>query len=351
MVIQHLAGFRNAFRSGSADDRLRPGSSMAVIDIVTRRLRKPAARRPHVSPLLLFVLLVLITGAVSGCSVRTFVAKSVGNALAEGGAVYASDNDITLVGDAVPFGLKTMEGLLAEAPKHRPLLVAVASGFVQYAYVYVDLPAFEVEKEDPQQARELRQRAKRLYLRGRDYAVRAVRLRVPDWEQRLRADPKSALAPLRAKEVPALYWAAVALSAAISADKQDMDLVADLHLVEPMIQRALQLDEDFDNGAIHQFLISFEAGRSAAQGGSTERARTHFKRAMELAQRQQVSPLVSFAESVSVSTQNRKEFETVLQQALSFDVEKAPSYRLANLVAQKRARLLLSRINDLFIDN
>ena len=351
MVIQHLVGFTNAFRSCSAGNTLYPRRLVAMIGTAALPLRKHAARRPHISPLSFFVLLVLITGAISGCSVRTFVAKSVGNALAEGGSAYASDNDITFVGDAVPFGLKTMEGLLAEAPEHRPLLVAAASGFVQYAYVYVDLPASEVENEDPQQARELRLRAKRLYLRGRDYAVRAVRLRVPDWEQRLRADPESALAPLRVKEVPELYWAAVALSAAISADKQDMDLVADLHLVEPMIQRALQLDEDFDDGAIHQFLISFEAGRSAAQGGSAERARTHFKRAMELAQGQQVSPLVSFAESVSVSTQNRQEFETLLQQALSFDVEKAPSYRLANLVAQKRARLLLSRINDLFIDN
>ncbi len=308
-------------------------------------------REACVSCLSFLVALVLVIVSLGGCSVRKLVAKSVGNALAEGSSVYATDNDITLVGDAIPFGLKTMEGLLAEAPEHRPLLVAAASGFVQYAYVYVDLPAFAVENEDPSQARTLRQRAKRLYLRGRDYALRAVRLRVPDLDQRLKENPESALASLRAKEVPELYWAAVALSAAISADKQDMRLVADLHLVEPIIKRALQLDEDFDNGAIHQFLISFEAGRSAAQGGSIERARTHFERAMELAHGQQVSPLVSFAESVSVSTQNRQEFETLLRQVLSFDVTQAPSYRLANLVAQKRARLLLSRIDTLFISN
>lgn len=348
MFIQHQAGFANALFSCHADPRQ---STREAVDAAVRGAAKRAARRPSVSPLFIFVVLVLIIGAINGCSVRRFVAKSVGNALAEGGSVYASDNDIAFVGDAVPFGLKTMEGLLAEAPKHGPLLVATASGFVQYAYVYVDLPALEVENDDPNQARELRQRAKRLYLRGRDYAVRALRLRIPDLDQRLKEDPKSALAPLRAKDVPQLYWAAVAMSAAISTDKQDMDLLADLHLVEPMIQRALELDEDFDDGAIHQFLISFEAGRPAAQGGSTKKARTHFKRAMELAHGQQVSPLVSLAEGVSVSEQNRKEFEALLQQALNFDVEQAPSYRLANLVAQKRARLLLSRIDDLFIDN
>lgn len=294
----------------------------------------------------LVVLTLLALSTASGCSVRTFVAKSVGNALAEGGSVYASDNDIDFVGDAIPFGLKTIEGLLEQAPEHRPLLLAAASGFVQYAYVYVDMRAFEVEGDDPRAAKQLRQRAKRLYLRARNYAFRALSLRVPQFQQQLRANSKVALQQLRPKEVAELYWAAVATSAAISADKQDMEVVADLYLVEPMIRRALELDAAFNEGAIHQFLISFEAGRP---GGRVEVARTHFTRAMELAKNRQVSPLVSLAESVSVSTQNRKEFQRLLGEALAFDVDKAPEHRLANLVAQKRARLLLSRIDDLFI--
>lgn len=310
----------------------------------------PATRRQMLS-LLLVVLYLLAIGSLSGCSVRTFVAKSVGNALAEGGSVYASDEDIELVGEAVPFGLKTMEGLLAEVPDHRPLLVATARGFVQYAYAYVDLPAFEAEGTDPETASRLRARAKALYLRARDYAYRALGLRVANWEQRLREDPAEALGRLRASEVPELYWAAVSLSAAIAADKQDMHLVADLYLVEAMIQRALELDEDFDDGAIHQFLISFDGGRSVAMGGSPDRARAHFERAMELSEGRQVSPLVALAENVSVQAQDRKEFRALLQRALRFDVDEAPSHRLANLVAQERARLLLSRVDELFLEN
>ncbi len=128
-----------------------------------------------------------------------------------------------------------------------------------------------------------------------------------------------------------------------------MDLVADLHLIEPMIRRCLVLDDEFDNGAIHDFMITFEASRSSAQGGSAERARRHFERAMALADGRKIAPLVSVAESVSVSAQNRKEFRALLRRALSFDVDSAREYRLANLIAQKRARLLMSRIDDLFI--
>jgi predicted anti-sigma-YlaC factor YlaD len=301
----------------------------------------------YLPPLLLVALLAI--ASTSGCSVRKFAATRVANVLAESGTTYASDNDPDLVGDALPFGLKTMEGLLEEIPDHRALLIATASGFTQYSYAYVDLLAFEVNSTDWRRARELRQRAKRLYVRGRDYALRALALREPEFGEKVRKDPKVALTQLKVQDVAPLYWATVSWSAAIAAGKQDMDLVADLHLIESMINRCLELDESFDQGAIHQFMISFEGGRSDAQGGSVRKARTHFERAMQLAHGQQVSPLVTFAETVSVRLQDRKQFQEFLQQALAFDVNQAPQHRLANLIAQRRARILLSRINDLFI--
>lgn len=301
----------------------------------------------RLSPILTLVILGLL--ATTGCSVKKFVAKRVGTVFSNSGTVYASDDDIELVGSAIPFGLKTIEGLLAEVPEHHALLIAAARGFTQYAYAYVALPAFEAEQTNRRRSQELRKRAKRLYIRGRDYAFRALELSHPGFVANLRQDSYSTLANLKTKHVPELYWAAVSWSAAISMDKQDMDLVADLHLIEPMIRRCLALDDEFDNGAIHDFMITFEASRSSAQGGSAERARQHFERAMALADGQKIAPLVSVAESVSVSAQNRTEFRALLRRALSFDVDSAPEYRLANLIAQKRARLLMSRIDDLFI--
>lgn len=310
---------------------------------------KTAQHKRRFAALMLSCLLVATAAASGGCSVRQVVARSVGDALAEGGPVYASDDDVELVGEALPFGLKTLESLIAQAPEHRPLLVAAASGFVQYAYAYVDLPAFEAEAQSPGAAREMRRRAKRLYLRGRGYALRALELHVPQFEQRLSEDPNGTLARLRVEHVPELYWAAAALAAAIASDKQDLNLVADLHLVEAMMQRALALDEAFNHGAVHQFLISFEGARPPAQGGSIEKARGHFERAMALADGKQIAPLVALAATVSVKTQDRTEFERLLRRALAFDVDTAPAHRLANMIAQKRARLLLSRTDDFFI--
>ena len=43
----------------------------------------------------------------------------IGDALAGGGGVYASDEDPEFVFEALPFGLKTYESLLETSPEHR----------------------------------------------------------------------------------------------------------------------------------------------------------------------------------------------------------------------------------------
>ena len=57
---------------------------------------------------------------------------------------------------------------------------------------------------------------------------------------------------------------------------------------------------------------------------------------------------VTMASSVSAPARNRTEFESLLKRALGIDVNKRPELRLANLVAQKRARFLLSRAGSMF---
>jgi predicted anti-sigma-YlaC factor YlaD len=73
-------------------------------------------------------------------------------------------------------------------------------------------------------------------------------------------------------------------------------------------------------------------------------------RAKELSQGMRVAPLVSYAETVSVSAQDRKEFRSLLEEAIAFDVDKAPDMRVANLISQRRAKWLLSRIDELFVE-
>lgn len=286
---------------------------------------------------------------LTGCAIKKMAVNSMADALSESrNSVFASDNDPEFVGEALPFALKTMESLLQATPRHKKLLIGTASGFVQYAHAYVLRPAQALESVDLAASRHGLERAKRFFLRARGYGLRALELDYPGISEQLEADPVTAAARLQKKDVPALYWTGVAWGSAVSVAKDDMALVGDLPVVTAMLERALVLDESWNRGAIHEFFIVFDAGRSEAEGGGLESAEAHFERAVELNGGCSISPLVSLAESVCVRKQDRTRFKKLLFDALEFDVDSHPENRLANMFAQSKAERLLQRIDDLF---
>lgn len=295
-------------------------------------------------------LLLVAILALSGCSVKRMAINSLGDALSEGSSVYATDDDPDLVGAALPFGLKTIESLLAQSPHHKGLLLAAASGFTQYSYAYVQSEADFIEDDDVARAGALRERAGRLYRRALGYGIRGLESVQPHVVEALRESPEGTLMKFQQRDVGLLYWTALAWGAAIALNKADMELGANLPLVEAMMRRALELDEGYAFGAIHDFFIVYEGGRPAAAGGSIDRARDHLKRAVQLSGGHRGAPLVSFAETVAVGLQDRAEFESLLGQVLAIDINALPEQRLANVLARKRARWLLGRMDRLFVE-
>lgn len=295
-------------------------------------------------------LLLLGCVLLSGCSLRLVAVNAAGNALASGGSGWAADDDPELVRDALPFALKTMESLLAESPRHKGLLLGACSGFTQYAYAFVQSEADLIEDTDLAAATAMRARAGRLYLRARDYGLRGLEVDHPGLRQALLQDPRAAVARVKGREEAGrLLWTAMAWGAAISLAKDNPDLVADLPVTAALARRALELDERFGGGAGHDFFIAYEGGRPAAAGGSAERARQAFERAVALSGGKRAAPFVAYAETVCVAAQDRTEFERLLNLALAIRVDSPGPDRLANVLAQRRARWLLARIDELFI--
>lgn len=285
----------------------------------------------------------------TGCSIRKMGVNKLGDALAGGGTAFTSDDDPELVKAALPFSLKLMESLLNESPHHRGLLFATASGFTQYAYAFVQQDADELEDKDLEAATVIRARAKRLFLRARDYGLRGLSLRQPGFEKALRAHPQAAVRSAKKADVPLLYWTAASWAAAISLSKDNPQLVSEQPIIEALIDRALELDESFGHGTLHAFLITYEMSRQGGEGDPVTRAKRHFDRATELSGGNEASPWIAYVEAVSVKKQNIGEFDALLQRALAIDPDAHPESRLVNLVMQRRARWLLGQREKLFL--
>jgi len=248
---------------------------------------------------------------------------------------------------AIPFSLKMMESLLAETPKHRGLLLASTSYFTQYGYAFLAQEADELEEKDLVAANEKRDRATKMFRRAWNYGMRGLELDHPGFEKALRDNPSRAVKLLTKKDVPLAYWSAASGGLRIRADKPET--VGDQLLVQALIDRALELDESYDNGAIHGFLIKYEMNRQGVKGEATERSRKHFARAVALSKGIDAGPYVSLAEAVTVPKQDAKEFEALLNKALAIDVDAHPEIRLSNTVMQRRAKWLLARKDDLIL--
>lgn len=288
--------------------------------------------------------------ALGACSVERFAVGRIGDALSESGSTYARDDDPELVRAAAPFSLKLIESLLEKDPEHAGLLLAAARGFTQYAYAFVQQDADRLEDSDLARSRELQLRARGLYHRARVYGLRGLEVRHAGFRECFDDDPHTALADTRKEDVPLLYWTAASWALELALSKDDPEALLGLPQVEALVDRALELDEAWENGSIHAFLVSYEASRPGAQREWMGRARQHFERAIELSRGLRAAPFVAFAEAVPLKQQDQRAFEDLLGRALAIDVAKDPDARLENEIARARARWLLSRESELFLD-
>jgi predicted anti-sigma-YlaC factor YlaD len=174
-----------------------------------------------------------------------------------------------------------------------------------------------------------------------------MEVRFPGIGAKLLANPAAALATARKSDVPLLYWTAAAWGSAISLALDRPDLAIDMPTVRVIAERAIALDETWSKGALHEIFISLDS-LPEALGGSPERARAHFKRAVELQGGLSPGPNVALALGQALPAQDRADFRSLLDQALAIDPEKEPSTRLVTIVQQRRARALLDQIETRF---
>ncbi len=297
---------------------------------------------------LVFVFLAVALGA---CSPKRIIVNKIGKALTSGPSALDSDDDPDLVGDALPFALKTIESLIVQSPQNPDLLLAAASGFTEYSYVYVAQKAERLAGENLEESNALRARARRLALRAHAYGMRGLESRYKGFGATLESDQPAALARVKKRDVALLYWTAAAQGLAISSSKDDPEMIAELPLVAAMAQRALTIDETWNEGTLPEFMMTMEAARQGLKPEDRQkRIDEYYQRALELSGGRRPSLFVSYAENSSIPTQNRAKFQEMLERALKIDADQHPETRLATLIAQRRARWLAGRADELFLE-
>ena len=280
----------------------------------------------------LFGLIVLILS--QGCST---LATRMATPMVQ--SQYASINeeaDPVLAEQALPASLKMLEGLLREDPENEILLNSLAEGFCGYAFSFVE----DTDSE----------RASRLYLRGRDYAVRLLRADGAP-EHLARQNPeqfKETLKTLDVDHLPGLYWMGQCWAGWLMLNLDNLQALVAISKVEAILNRSLALGESYHYAGPHLLLGAFYGGRSKLLGGNPDKARGHFDQGLKLTQRKFLMMQVLYAKTYAVQLQDRDLFKKLLAEVRDAPEDILPEQQLANAVAKQKAQKLLESVDDLF---
>jgi predicted anti-sigma-YlaC factor YlaD len=158
------------------------------------------------------------------------------------------------------------------------------------------------------------------------------------------------LKKIKKADVPHIYWLVAGTLSAYAINPMDISLGIKLPELTALINRAYELDEDFNEGALDDFFVLFHASVPPSMGGDKSKVDAHFRKALEKSKGLSPGPYVSYAQAVCIPAQDYKTFKKYLEIAAAIDPEANPDNRLVNIISQRKARYLLERAPYYFID-
>lgn len=269
-----------------------------------------------------------------GC--QTFAIRTMGGIMDYGLEAFNEEEDLKLAEGALGSNLKLVEALIKGDPENKKLLLMAAQGFNAYALAFAEDDSVE--------------RARALYQRGRDYAMRVL-VQNPTIRDAMDKDVKTfeaALQTLSKDDVPAVFWTAFGWGSYINITRADVGVVADLPKVIAMMEFVRQKDPTYYFGGPYLILGSIEGSMPQVLGGKPEKAKEYFERALNVNGGKFLLTYVYYAKTYAVQQQDQELFESLLKKVDDASLDILPEARLSNAIAKKKAKLLRDHINDLF---
>lgn len=282
------------------------------------------------------------------------VADGTGDLLEEGAPALDAFWDLEIAGYGIPSAIVQLETFHHISPDNEKLSLTLAKAYVGYAQGWVEsqyetaFAAGDFDKAD-----RLRQRARLLYLRARDLGLRAMRHRDKGIDDAIRSTDEAALPRYLAahyngtKAVGPVFWTGLAWGAAINMSLDQPDLIADLHVVKPFVERARVVDDMYFNGGAYLALGSIEASFPPALGGNPEKGKEWYERGLARTERKNHMMQVMYARIYAVNTHNHELFFKLLNEVIEAP-DAGPAYRLSNKIARSRAERYLAHAKELF---
>jgi tetratricopeptide (TPR) repeat protein len=287
------------------------------------------------NPIWIFLFLFLLSLPSACLPNKKLTVGATATLLEEVARSSYKQSDLRIIREGMPAYLMLMDGMIEAWPDNEQLLIVAAQSYSSFASAFVE----DQDKEY----------AKQLFGRGRQYALRSLEIRgFKEPLQRSLEDFKEGLKGLGKKDVPYIFWGATCWANWINLNLDSMEALAELPRVELMMQRVLEIDGEFYYGGPHLFMGIWFASRPKIAGGDLKKAQRHFLKALDLGQGKFLMAYVYYANYYARQTLDKDLFISTLQKVLETPADISPELTLFNTVAKKKAKELLSRVEEYF---
>lgn len=274
--------------------------------------------------------------SLSGCAcLMRMGVNSMAPTFEKFGETAQKGNDPELFRIGGPSNLLMLDGLLGVSPNNFDLLSLASQAYCGYAQAFV-------EEEDPE-------RASKLYLKGREYGMRALKTKGSFRRALARGERvEDAVKRLGKKYVPALFWTGTCWAAWLNLNKRDPRALLDVPSIKGVMERVYNLDDKFYYGGPHLFFGIYYAGLPSIAGGGADKSKAEFDKVFEITGGKSLLPYVMYAQSYATLIQDQGLFESTLKKVLASPSDAVPDLTLVNEVAKKRAAKLLKETDKYF---
>ncbi len=248
-----------------------------------------------------------------------------------------SYSDPETVRQGVPTILILLDSLVQSDPENTDLLFAAANAYNTYCQAFLI--------DDEQFAR-----AQKLFEIGKRHSFNLFKNKryVDDLSTISVIELEDSVKKLEKKDVPYLFTTASVWMGWILTHLESMKAVADLPKALALMNRVLELDDGYNNGAVHIFYGIYFAVQPRNGGQDLVKSKSHFDEATRIAGEGSLLPLVSFAEHYARATLDDQLFTKTLTAVINSDLQARPEIRLVNEIAVSRAKYLLKNKDDYF---
>ena len=219
---------------------------------------------------------------------------------------------------------------------------------IEYGFGVIMEQAHRMIDEDYAEAISKYKKANRIFNEAKDLGFSIISEKYPEFNNWL---IKESSISLEKEDVSDMYWLAASIGGSISSSRGDPFELINLPNVGRLLNECIELDPGWNNGSLFSAMMSFTTTRSDLNEKMLrDSVDYYFNKAISYSNGMDAGPYLTYAESIHKTFQERKDFINKLNYVLEMEIVPKSEFELTNLLAKSRAKWLLARTNEYFLE-